>query len=174
MKTTIALLASLLVIGTAAQAQDNSTAARTKLVDVGLLAGYGAGTNSFNGFTWGATAGAKATENWGWDVYFSSTKKDAGLGLDVTMMPIMADFNFYVAAPIQFYVGPRAGVMITRYSAAGGSTSNSDFAAGAQIGTDFWLAESITAGVNVNWNHAFSDPSSVDLWNFVVPVKFWF
>lgn len=176
MKKTIALLASLFVISSA-NAQDTTTASQTKLADVGVLLGYGTGAgalSNLNGFTWGATAGVKMSENWGWDVYFSSTKESSG-GVDVTAMPIMADLNFYVAAPIQFYVGPRAGVVITKFDAGAlGDTSNTDFAAGAQIGTDFWVAESFSIGVNANWNHVFSDPSSGDLWNFVAPLKYWF
>lgn len=166
----IALFASLFLISTA-QADDVSTASHTKVANVGALLGYGTVSDGgISGFTWGVTAGTKMSDNWGWDVYFSRTQEEVGT-TDVAVMPIVADLNFYISAPIQFYVGPRAGVVI---SSVEGFDSQTDFAAGAQIGTDFWLADSFTVGVNVNWNHTFSDGPDGNIWNFVAPIKFWF
>lgn len=185
MNKLIAIFASFFLVSTAnAQSNTPSPTERSGSTNYGStekiayfdgLAGYGTGSNSFNGFTWGATVGSKLTENFGWDVYFSSTQEEFLPGTSTTVMPLVADFNFFVpAAGTSLYIGPRAGVGFVKTEVGSASTTNTEFAAGAQVGSDFFLADSFSLGLNVNWTHVFADLDDIDLFNFVVPVKVWF
>lgn len=182
MNKIIAVFASFFLIQTASAQTTNPGPTETsgthnyshdKVAYFGGLAGYGTGSNSFDGFTWGATVGSKLTDQFGWDVYFSSTQETVG-GVTAKVMPIVADLNYHATGPINFYVGPRAGVSILDVSGGLVDDTQTDFALGAQIGTDFFFTDAFSVGVNVNWTHAFRDVSDKDLWNFVAPVKVWF
>lgn len=173
MKKSIALFALIASVASANAAD--------KMWNVGALIGYGTGENSFNGLTYGATVGTKLNNEWGLNLYWSMTSKTTTLlttETKTTTMPIMLEGNYHFADMKGLYAGIRAGLAMTSEKSTTGTTvnndvSNSDFALGAQVGWDHNLSDDFTVGLNVNWNYILATNAS-SLFNFVVPIKYWF
>lgn len=161
MKKIITLLAVLVSVSSAQAAADNKHD-----WSIGGLLGYGVGENSFGGFTWGAQVDYDFHPSWTGGIYWSNTKESP-----ISVMPLMAQANYWFADLQGFHIGPRLGLTFTKSDLT--ASSSSDFTVGAQAGYDQYIAADWSLGVNANWNLILADDSS-SLFNFVVPVTYHF
>jgi len=134
---------------------------------VGTGSASGTAANLDSGLVLGATLGYRLVPDLGVAVTYQHSALKAG-GIDVGVSQIMAEGNFFTLLFLQG--GLHAGSVTTKV----GEASSTDFGVGAHLGIDVHVTDSWTVGGQVYYTYVTQENDKHSLFNFVIPVKYWF
>ena len=138
-------------------------------VELGLGVPTGTGMNQDSGIVLGATAGYRLTPDLGVALTFQHDGlKLTNGGQSISENQLLAEVNFFNL----FFLasGLHLGTVYT--SVAG--VSSTDLGFGMHSALDIKVTNDISVGGAVYWTYVTSTNDKHSLFNFVVPVKYWF
>ncbi len=138
-------------------------------LQLGLGVPAGTGASQDSGFVVGATGGYRLSPELG----VALTYQRAGLkitngGQSLTESLFLAEANFFTL----FFLA--SGVHAGLANRSIGGASSNDFGIGVHTGLDIKVTNEISVGGALYWTYVTSTNDKHSLFNFVVPVKYWF
>lgn len=136
------------------------------LVGVGVPTGL---TGISSGLGLGAVVGYRFAPSLAADLTYLHTNLDAGI-VDFDVAQLNVGLNYLPFGN----VGSRIGIHLGPIFESAVGASDTEFGFGAQAGYDINVTPDFTVGLEVNWTLVSADPESYSLFNFSIPIRYWF
>lgn len=138
-------------------------------LELGLGVPTGTGMNQDSGLVLGATAGYRLSTDFGLALTYQHDRlRLTNGGTGISENQLLAEVNFFTL----FFLA--SGVHFGTVTTNIGNISNTDIGFGIHSALDIKLTNEISVGGAVYWTYVTATNDKHSLFNFLVPVKFWF
>ena len=138
-------------------------------LELGLGVPAGTAFSQDSGFVYGGTAGYRLTPDLGLAItYQHDGLKFTNSGVSISENLLLAEANFFTL----FFLA--SGVHLGSVTTNIAGISSTDLGVGVHTGLDIKVNNEISVGAALYWTYVPATNDNHSLFNFVVPVKYWF